>query len=109
MAAQNFAEFLGSLHRLTDITLDEVEDCFNGAGFTDEYCESIVNDFKGKSEDEVRQEAMDRWQKENDEDAHSEPKTEVDEELSEKLSIFNTRLRNVFNINSNIALINDDA
>lgn len=117
MAAQNFAEFLGSLHRLTDITLDEVEDCFNGAGFTDEYCESIVNDFKGKSEDEVRQEAMDRWQKENDEDivedvdedAHSEPKTEVDEELSEKLRIFNTRLRNVFNINSNIALINDDA
>ena len=117
MAAQNFAEFLGSLHRLTDITLDEVEDCFNGAGFTDEYCEAIVSNFKGKSEDEVRQEAMDRWQKENvedvdenvDEDAHSEPKTEVDEELSEKLSIFNTRLRNVFNINSNIALINDDA
>lgn len=117
MAAQNFAEFLGSLHRLTDITLDEVEDCFNGAGFTDEYCESIVNDFKCKTEDEVRQEAMERWQKENDEDvdedvdedAHSEPKTEVDEELSEKLRIFNTRLRNVFNINSNIALINDDA
>lgn len=117
MAAQNFAEFLGSLHRLTDITLDEVEDCFNGAGFTDEYCESIVSNFKGKSEDEVRQEAMERWQKENDEDidedvdedAHSEPKTEVDEELSEKLHIFNTRLRNVFNINSNIALINDDA
>lgn len=117
MAAQNFAEFLGSLHRLTDITLDEVEDCFNGAGFTDEYCEAIVSNFKGKSEDEVRQEAMDHWQKENDEDvdenvdedAHSEPKTEVDEELSEKLSIFNTRLRNVFNINSNIALINDDA
>lgn len=117
MAAQNFAEFLGSLHRLTDITLDEVEDCFNGAGFTDEYCEAIVSDFKGKTEDEVRQEAMDRWQKENDEDidedvdedAHSEPKTEVDEELSEKLRIFNTRLRNVFNINSNIALINDDA
>lgn len=117
MAAQNFAEFLGSLHRLTDITLDEVEDCFNGAGFTDEYCEAIVTNFKGKSEDEVRQEAMDRWQKENDEDidedvdedAHSEPKSEVDEELSEKLRIFNTRLRNVFNINSNIALINDDA
>lgn len=117
MAAQNFAEFLGSLHRLTDITLDEVEDCFDGAGFTDEYCEAIVSNFKGKSEDEVRQEAMDRWQKENDEDvdedvdedAHSEPKTEVDEELSEKLHIFNTRLRNVFNINSNIALINDDA
>lgn len=117
MAAQNFAEFLGSLHRLTDITLDEVEDCFNGAGFTDEYCEAIVSNFKGKSEDEVRQEAMDRWQKENDEDidedvdedAHSEPKSEVDEELSEKLRIFNTRLRNVFNINSNIALINDDA
>lgn len=121
MAAQNFAEFLGSLHRLTDITLDEVEDCFNGAGFTDEYCEAIVSNFKGKSEDEVRQEAMDRWQKENDEDidedvdedvdedAPSEPKTEVDEELSEKLHIFNTRLRNVFNINSNIALINDDA
>lgn len=109
MAAQNFAEFLGSLHRLTDITLDEVEDCFNGAGFTDEYCEAIVSNFKGKSEEEVRQEAMDRWQKENDEDAPSEPKTEVDEELSEKLRIFNTRLRNVFNINSNIALINDDA
>lgn len=117
MAAQNFVEFLGSLHRLTDITLDEVEDCFNGAGFTDEYCEAIVSNFKGKTEDEVRQEEMDRWQKENDEDvdedvdedAHSEPKTEVDEELSEKLSIFNTRLRNVFNINSNIALINDDA
>lgn len=117
MAAQNFAEFLGSLHRLTDITLDEVEDCFNGAGFTDEYCEAIVSNFKGKSEDEVRQEAIDRWQKENDEDidedvdedAHSEPKSEVDEELSEKLRIFNTRLRNVFNINSNIALINDDA
>lgn len=117
MAAQNFAEFLGSLHRLTDITLDEVEDCFDGAGFTDEYCEAIVSNFKGKSEDEVRQEAMDRWQKENDEDvdedvdedAHSEPKTEVDEELSEKLRIFNTRLRNIFNINSNIALINDDA
>ena len=117
MAAQNFAEFLSSLHRLTDITLDEIEDCFNGAGFTDEYCEAIVSNFKGKSEDEVRQEEMDSWQKENDEDvdedvdedAHSEPKTEVDEELSEKLRIFNTRLRNVFNINSNIALINDDA
>lgn len=117
MAAQNFAEFLGSLHRLTDITLDEVEDCFNGAGFTDEYCESIVNDFKGKTEDEVRQEAMDRWQKENDEDidedvdedAHSELKSEAEKTLDEKLRIFNTRLRNVFNINSNIALINDDA
>lgn len=115
MATQNFAEFLGSLHRLTDITLEEVEDCFNGAGFTDEYCESIVNDFKCKSEEEIRKEAMERWQKENDidgdieEDAPSEtkPKTEVDEELDEKLRIFSTRLRNVFNINSNIALIND--
>lgn len=141
MAAQNFAEFLGSLHRLTDITLDEVEDCFNGAGFTDEYCESIVNDFKCKSEDEVRQEAMDRWNtlvetpdlnmldkvfndlnngvavnpgKQYEKfitmvDLNHRTKSEVDEELSEKLSIFNTRLRNVFNINSNIALINDDA
>lgn len=141
MAAQNFAEFLGSLHRLTDITLDEVEDCFNGAGFTDEYCESIVNDFKCKSEDEVRQEAMERWNtlvetpdlnmldkvfndlnngvavnpgKQYEKfitmvDLNHRTKTEVDEELSEKLRIFNTRLRNVFNINSNIALINDDA
>lgn len=141
MAAQNFAEFLGSLHRLTDITLDEVEDCFNGAGFTDEYCESIVNDFKCKSEDEVRQEAMERWNtlvetpdlnmldkvfndlnngvavnpgKQYEKfitmvDLNHRTKTEVDEELSEKLHIFNTRLRNVFNINSNIALINDDA
>mgnify|MGYP004447038617 CR=1 FL=1 len=81
MASQNFAEFLGSLHHLTDITLEEVEDCFNGAGFTDEYCEAIMADFKGKSEDE--------------------------ETLEEKLRIFNTRLRNVFNINSNIALVNE--
>lgn len=113
MATQNFAEFLGSLHRLTDITLEEVEDCFNGAGFTDEYCESIVNDFKCKSEEEIRKEAMERWQKENDidgdidEDATPEPKSEIDETLDEKLRIFNTRLRNVFNINSNIALINE--
>lgn len=116
MATQNFAEFLGSLHRLTDITLEEVEDCFNGAGFTDEYCESIVNDFKCKSEEEIRKEAMERWQKQNgiddldeDEDDDATPKTEtkVDEELDEKLRIFSTRLRNVFNINSNIALINE--
>ena len=30
-----------------------------------------------------------------------------DETLDEKLRIFNTRIRNVFNINSSIALIND--
>ena len=137
--AQNFAEFLGSLHRLTDITLEEVEDCFNGAGFTDEYCEAIASDFKGKSEDEVRKEAMDRWLKTvetpnlnmldkvfNDinngvtvtpskqyekfittVDANPITKTEAEETLDEKLRIFNTRCRNVFTINSNIALIND--
>lgn len=137
--AQNFAEFLGSLHRLTDITLEEVEDCFNGAGFTDEYCEAIVSDFKGKSEEEIRKEAMDRWQKMvetpdlnmldrvfNDinngvtvnpskqyekfitmVDSNPRTKSEAEESLDEKLRIFSTRLRNVFNINSNIALIND--
>ena len=137
--AQNFAEFLGSLHRLTDITLEEVEDCFNGAGFTDEYCEAIASDFKGKSEDEVRKEAMDRWLKTvetpdlnmldkvfNDINNgvtvtpskqyekfimtfYQNPvtKTEAEETLDEKLRIFNTRIRNVFNINSSIALIND--
>lgn len=137
--AQNFAEFLGSLHRLTDITLEEVEDCFNGAGFTDEYCEAIASDFKSKSEDEVRKEAMDRWLKTvetpdlnmldkvfNDinngvtvtpskqyekfittVDPNPVTKTEAEETLDEKLRIFNTRIRNVFNINSNIALIND--
>ncbi|MCZ0950772.1 hypothetical protein N7T98_25680, partial [Pseudomonas syringae pv. tomato] len=63
MASQNFAEFLGSLHRLTDITLEEVEDCFNGAGFIDEYCEAIVADFKGKSEDDICKEAMERQNK----------------------------------------------
>ena len=137
--AQNFAEFLGSLHRLTDITLEEVEDCFNGAGFTDEYCEAICADFKGKSEDEVRKEAMDRWLKTvetpdlnmldkvfNDinngvtvtpskqyekfittVDPNPVTKTEAEETLEEKLRIFNTRIRNVFNINSSIALIND--
>lgn len=137
--AQNFAEFLGSLHRLTDITLEEVEDCFNGAGFTDEYCEAIASDFKGKSEDEVRKEAMDRWLKMEETpnlnmldkvfndinngvtvtpskqyekfittvDANPVTKTEAEETLDEKLRIFNTRIRNVFNINSSIALIND--
>ena len=137
--AQNFAEFLGSLHRLTDITLEEVEDCFNGAGFTDEYCEAIASDFKGKSEDEVRKEAMDRWLKTvetpnlnmldkvfNDinngvtvtpskqyelfitsVDPNARTKTEAEETLEEKLRIFSTRLRNDFNINSSIALIND--
>lgn len=137
--AQNFAEFLGSLHRLTDITLEEVEDCFNGAGFTDEYCEAIMSDFKCKSEEEIRKEAMDRWQKRvetpdlnmldkvfNDinngvhvipskqyekfittVDSNPTTKTEAEETLDEKLRIFNTRCRNVFNINSNIALIND--
>lgn len=141
MAAQNFAEFLGSLHRLTDITLDEVEDCFNSAGFTDEYCEAIVSDFKGKSEKEVLQEARDRWYKMVETpdlnmldkvfhdinnnitvypskqyekfvtlvDPNPVTKSEAEETLDEKLRIFNTRLRNVFNINSNIALINDDA
>ena len=137
--AQNFAEFLGSLHRLTDITLEEVEDCFNGAGFTDEYCEAIASDFKSKSEDEVRKEAMDRWLKTvetpnlnmldkvfNDinngvtvtpskqyekfittVDPNTRTKTEAEETLEEKLRIFSTRLRNDFNINSSIALIND--
>ena len=137
--AQNFAEFLGSLHRLTDITLEEVEDCFNGAGFTDEYCEAIASDFKGKSEDEVRKEAMDRWLKTvetpnlnmldkvfNDinngvtvtpskqyelfittVDPNARTKTDAEETLEEKLRIFSTRLRNDFNINSSIALIND--
>lgn len=137
--AQNFAEFLGSLHRLTDITLEEVEDCFNGAGFTDEYCEAIMADFKVKSEEEIRKEAMDNWLKTvetpnlnmldkvfNDinngvtvnpskqyekfitmVNPNTRTKTEADETLDEKLRIFNTRIRNVFNINSNIALIND--
>lgn len=141
MAAQNFAEFLGSLHRLTDITLDEVEDCFNGAGFTDEYCEAIVSDFKGKSEEEIRKEATERWNtlvetpdlnmldkvfndlnngvdvnpgKQYEKfitmvEQNHRTKTEAEETLDEKLRIFNTRLRNVLNINSNIALINDDA
>lgn len=137
--AQNFAEFLGSLHRLTDITLEEVEDCFNGAGFTDEYCEAIMADFKVKSEEEIRKEAMDNWLKTvetpdlnmldkvfNDinngvavnpskqyekfittVNPNTRTKTEAEETLDEKLRIFNTRIRNVFNINSNIALIND--
>jgi hypothetical protein len=139
MASQNFAEFLGSLHRLTDITLEEVEDCFDGAGFTDEYCEAIVSDFKGKSEEEVRKEAMERWQKMVETpdlnmldkvfkdlnngvavnpgkqyekfvtmvDPNPRTKSEAEETLDEKLRIFNTRLRNVLNINSNIALINE--
>lgn len=137
--AQNFAEFLGSLHRLTDITLEEVEDCFNSAGFTDEYCEAIMADFKVKSEEEIRKEAMNNWLKQvetpdlnmldkvfNDinngvtvnpskqyekfittVDSNTMTKTEADETLDEKLRIFNTRIRNVFNINSSIALIND--
>ena len=137
--AQNFAEFLGSLHRLTDITLEEVEDCFNGAGFTDEYCEAIMADFKVKSEEEIRKEAMNNWLKTvetpdlnmldkvfNDinngvtvnpskqyekfitqVDPNTRTKTEADETLDEKLRIFDKRIRNVFNINSNIALIND--
>lgn len=137
--AQNFAEFLGSLHRLTDITLEEVEDCFNGAGFTDEYCEAIMADFKVKSEEEIRKETMDNWLKTvetpdlnmldkvfNDinngvavnpskqyekfittVNPNTRTKTEAEETLDEKLRIFNTRIRNVFNINSNIALIND--
>ena len=137
--AQNFAEFLGSLHRLTDITLEEVEDCFNGAGFTDEYCEAIASDFKSKSEEELRKDAMNRWLKTEETpnlnmldkvfndinngvtvtpskqyekfittiDANPVTKTEAEETLDEKLRIFNTRIRNVFNINSNIALIND--
>lgn len=139
MASQNFAEFLGSLHRLTDITLEEVEDCFNGAGFTDEYCEAIVSDFKGKSEEEIRKEAMERWNtlvetpdlnmldkvfndlnngvavnpgKQYEKfitmvDPNPRVKSEAEETLDEKLRIFNTRLRNVLNINSNIALINE--
>lgn len=137
--AQNFAEFLGSLHRLTDITLEEVEDCFNGAGFTDEYCEAIMADFKVKSEEEIRKDVLDNWLKTvetpdlnmldkvfNDinngvtvnpskqyekfitkVDSNTRTKTEADETLDEKLRIFNTRIRNVFNINSSIALIND--
>lgn len=137
--AQNFAEFLGSLHRLTDITLEEVEDCFNGAGFTDEYCEAIMADFKVKSEEEIRKEAMNNWLKQvetpdlnmldkvfNDinngvtvnpskqyekfittVDTNTRTKSEADETLDEKLHVFNTRIRNVFNINSSIALIND--
>lgn len=137
--AQNFAEFLGSLHRLTDITLEEVEDCFNGAGFTDEYCEAIMADFKVKSEEEIRKEAMNNWLKRvetpdlnmldkvfNDinngvtvnpskqyekfittVDTNTRTKTEADETLDEKLHVFNTRIRNVFTINSSIALIND--
>lgn len=137
--AQNFAEFLGSLHRLTDITLEEVEDCFNGAGFTDEYCEAIMADFKVKSEEEIRKEAMNNWLNSvetpdlnmldkvfNDINngvtvnpskqyekfittvhSNTRTKTEADETLDEKLRIFNTRIRNVFNINSSIALIND--
>ena len=137
--AQNFAEFLGSLHRLTDITLEEVEDCFNGAGFTDEYCEAIASDFKSKSEEELRKDAMNRWLKTEETpnlnmldkvfndinngvtvtpgkqyelfitsvDPNARTKTEAEETLDEKLRIFNTRMRNVFNINSNIALIND--
>ena len=137
--AQNFAEFLGSLHRLTDITLEEVEDCFNGAGFTDEYCEAIMADFKVKSEEEIRKEVMNNWlnsvetpdlnmldkvfnninngvtvnpSKQYEKfitkvDPNTRTKTEADETLDEKLRIFNTRIRNVFNINSSIALIND--
>ena len=137
--AQNFAEFLGSLHRLTDITLEEVEDCFNGAGFTDEYCEAICADFKVKSEEEIRKEVMNNWlnsvetpdlnmldkvfndinngvtvnpSKQYEKfitkfDPNTRTKTEADETLDEKLRIFNTRIRNVFNINSSIALIND--
>lgn len=137
--AQNFAEFLGSLHRLTDITLEEVEDCFNGAGFTDEYCKAIASDFKSKSEDELRKDSMSRWLKMEETpdlnmldkvfndinngvtvtpskqyeqfittvDPNARTKTEAEETLDEKLSIFNTRMRNVFSINSNIALIND--
>jgi hypothetical protein len=137
--AQNFAEFLGSLHRLTDITLEEVEDCFNGAGFTDEYCEAIMADFKVKSEEEIRKEVMNNWLNSvetpdlnmldkvfNDINngvtvnpskqyekfitmvhSNTRTKTEADETLDEKLRIFNKRIRNVFNINSNIALIND--
>lgn len=137
--AQNFAEFLGSLHRLTDITLEEVEDCFNGAGFTDEYCEAIASDFKSKSEEELRKDSMNRWLKTEETpnlnmldkvfndinngvtvtpskqyelfittvDPNARTKTEAEETLEEKLRIFSTRLRNDFNINSSIALIND--
>ena len=137
--AQNFAEFLGSLHRLTDITLEEVEDCFNGAGFTDEYCEAIMADFKVKSEEEIRKEVMNNWlnsvetpdlnmldkvfndinngvtvnpSKQYEKfittvDTNTRTKSEADETLDEKLHVFNTRIRNVFNINSSIALIND--
>lgn len=137
--AQNFAEFLGSLHRLTDITLEEVEDCFNGAGFTDEYCEAIASDFKSKSEEELRKDSMNRWLKTEETpnlnmldkvfndinngvtvtpskqyelfittvDPNARTKTDAEETLEEKLRIFSTRLRNDFNINSSIALIND--
>lgn len=137
--AQNFAEFLGSLHRLTDITLEEVEDCFNGAGFTDEYCEAIASDFKSKSEEELRKDSMNRWLKTEETpnlnmldkvfndinngvtvtpskqyelfitsvDPNARTKNEAEETLEEKLRIFSTRLRNDFNINSSIALIND--
>ena len=137
--AQNFAEFLGSLHRLTDITLEEVEDCFNGAGFTDEYCEAIASDFTSKSEEEIRKDSMNRWLKMEETpnlnmldkvfndinngvtvtpskqyekfitsvDPNPVTKTEAEETLDEKLRIFSTRLRNDFNINSSIALIND--
>lgn len=137
--AQDFAEFLGSLHRLTDITLEEVEDCFNGAGFTDEYCEAICSDFKSKSEEELRKDAMNRWLKTEETpnlnmldkvfndinngvtvtpskqyelfittvDPNARTKTDAEETLEEKLRIFSTRLRNDFNINSSIALIND--
>lgn len=137
--AQDFAEFLGSLHRLTDITLEEVEDCFNGAGFTDEYCEAIMPDFKSKSEEELRKDAMNRWLKTEETpnlnmldkvfndinngvtvtpskqyelfittvDPNARTKTDAEETLEEKLRIFSTRLRNDFNINSSIALIND--
>lgn len=137
--AQNFAEFLGSLHRLTDITLEEVEDCFNGAGFTDEYCEAIMADFKVKSEEEIRKDVLDNWlngvetpdlnmldkvfndinngvtvnpSKQYEKfittvNPNTRTKSEAEETLDEKLRIFNTRIRNVFNINSSIALIND--
>ena len=124
---------------MTDITLEEVEDCFNGAGFTDEYCEAIMTDFKSKSEEELRKDSMNRWLKTvetpnlnmldkvfNDinngvtvtpskqyelfittVDPNARTKTDAEETLEEKLRIFSTRLRNDFNINSSIALIND--
>jgi hypothetical protein len=40
-------------------------------------------------------------------DPNPRTKSEAEETLDEKLRIFNTRLRNVLNINSNIALINE--